>query len=47
MSSLMLAFSDIRWVSSKVGIRKMKRRDERLYPLDRAGSIRQQRRPAQ
>src|SRR5712671_6799908 len=40
MSSLMLAFSDMR--SSKVGIGKMKRRDERLCPLHRAGSVRRQ-----
>src|SRR5258708_35944434 len=43
MSSLMLAFSDIR--SSKVGIGKMKRRDERLGPLHRAGSARRQQAP--
>src|SRR5258708_39271069 len=43
MSSLMLAFSDIR--SSKVGIGKMKRRDERLGPLHRAGSGRRQQPP--
>jgi hypothetical protein len=47
MSSLMLAFSDMRSVSSKVGILKMKRRDERLCPLHRAGSVRRQGRPDQ
>src|SRR5258708_29346171 len=43
MSLLMVAFSDIR--SSKFGIGKRKRRDARLGPLHRAGSVRRQQPP--